>query len=394
MCGKSAGRPKIMQRLSWRQASMFNKGMRTYAGFVGLLCFMVGPLSMADSPPNIQTPSLAQNLSQNQSQRPSWQDRRRPESRNQRRPRSDQPASANGIRQQSSVRKPAQAAAPKLNPKEYQKGRVVTPSATVYGTPDFDGEVIGRVKAGSNWVISRKVYGAFYQVRLPGNRVGYVTDADIRPLSLLPKANAPAGARAAKPNEPASEASQAPEEGARIAADRGSKVRKTFDEQDFQGVSLLGLRYRESTMGLTPTDNMMLIGFKSTGADNLAEGLPTELNIQFSPSAPKYYEQATGRSSEGFLFLLDAMAISPSLHGPDTMTFFGFGPMFRFSKYGVTLPVGGKDEFYSLEDMTIGMKFNYGISRRFGSSALRLDFQYYWEKTQYYGLSLAFQFSR
>ncbi len=280
---------------------------------------------------------------------------------------------------------------------QMQKGRVVVPVADVYAGPNFDQRVIGRVRLGSTWWISKRIYGAFYQVRIGKERIGYVTDADIKPVS---SAQARAAERAAKsaakpkpppPQQPSAAPAGQVHEGAHLAG--GTLARKAFDEQDFQGVSFMMLRYREETMGLRPTDNLLTIGFKATGNDVLIEGLPTELNVQLSPAAPKYYEQATARGTEGFLFILDGMMVAPRTHGPNTMTFFGFGPMFRFSKFGVTLPVAGKDEFYSLEDMAVGMKFNVGASQRFGSFATRLDFQYFWEKQQYYGLSVAFQFA-
>lgn len=272
---------------------------------------------------------------------------------------------------------------------QLQKGRVVVPSADVYAGPNFDERVIGRVKGGSTWTMSKRVYGAFYQVRIAKNRVGYVTDADIKPLgSSAARATPPRP----KPAEKKPERSPSPPEGAHLATG-GDQLRRAFDEQNFQGISFTGLRYREQTMGLRPTGNLALLGFKASGTDVLIEGIATELNVQLSPGAPSYYEEATGRGSEGFLFLLDGMILTPRTHGPNTMTFFGFGPLFRFSKFGVTLPVNGKDEFYSLEDMAVGLKFNLGFAQRFGSFATRLDFQYFWEKEQYYGVSLALQFA-
>lgn len=272
----------------------------------------------------------------------------------------------------------------------FQKGQVVSASAAVYKNPDFDSPVIAHLKPGSIWMVSKKIYGAFYQIRLPRNRLAYVTDGDVRPLTQVKAAMA--AAAAAKDRQAEKEQGR---EGSHLAPDgKAARRRKAFVDQDFQGVSFLGLRYREETMGLRPTDNILLVGFKATGDDVVVEGVPTELNVQLAPSVPRYYEQATGRSTEGFLFYLDTMILNTSAHGLDTMTFFGFGPFFRFSKFGVTLPVNGTDEFYSLEDMGLGLKLNYGISRRFGNFALRLDFQYYWEKQQYYGLCLSGQFSR
>jgi hypothetical protein len=285
----------------------------------------------------------------------------------------------------------------------FQKGKVLVSSADVYSEPNFDSRIVGRLKGSSTWTISRKIYGAFYLVRISKDRVGYVLDTQIAPLTAIAAATKAAkaeNARTGKSETPKPDVEKPPtkkedgREGAHLQSKSGPRPKKPFEDADFQGISFLGLRYRENTMGLKPSSNMFLIGFKATGTDNIIQGLPTELNVQISPTAPAHYEQATGRSSEGFLFLLDGMALNTSAHGANTMTFFGFGPMFRFSKFSVTLPMNGKDEFYSLEDMAIGLKLNYGLAQRFGGAAVRLDFQYLWEKEQYYGLSLALQFSR
>lgn len=280
-------------------------------------------------------------------------------------------------------------------PGKFQVGRVATGDAVVYAEPDFDSDVLGRVKPDTTWWMSKAVYGAFYQVFI-GERVGFVSDVDIVPINAT-KGGKTAGrgnGRSANESESSSGGRESrAKEGARLG---GGEIRKAraFLEQSYQGISFLGLRYREETMGLRPTDNMLLFGFKASGIDVVSQGLTTELNAQISFSPPKYYEQATGHTSEGFLFLLDAMVVNANTHGRDTQTFFGFGPMFRFSKYSVTLPVSGKSEYYSLEDMALGAKFNLGIAQRWGSFSTRLDLQYMWEKMQYFGIGLALQWTR
>lgn len=277
-----------------------------------------------------------------------------------------------------------------------QVGRVLNDDVVVYQTADFDSPTLGKLKKDSQWTMSKQIYGAFYQVRIGKDRIGYVTDADIVPLAVYHKAKAAAQQsnlrnRNRKKNSKNSDrTSEEGKEGAHIA-DKKPKRRRGFENQNYQGATLTMLRYREETMGLRPTDNLYLLGFKASGNDVVVEGLPTELNVAFSLAPPKYYEQATGRASNGFLFMMDFLMLAPSQHGPNTMTYFGFGPMFKYSRFGVTVPVNGKDESYSLEDMNIGAKFNYGISQRFGNFALRLDGQYYWEKTQYYGFSVSAQ---
>lgn len=254
----------------------------------------------------------------------------------------------------------------------WQKGRVVRPRVPVYKGPDFSAPVIGYLKGGSQWMISTEIYGAFYKVRIR-NRIAYVTDVDIRPL--------------VDPKKAAQEQAKKKEE------ERAARRRLTFDLANFWGIQYASLRYREQTMGLRPTDQLSFLGFNLTGAHIVIDGYSTAFNFLVSMGPPRYYQQATGQSADGFVMQTNFLFQYNTLHSRNTMTFFGFGPMYKYSKIGVTLDVNGQNLSYSLDDMSVGAIFNWGIAQRFGDFALRGELQYYWEKTQYYGLSISTQFA-
>jgi hypothetical protein len=246
------------------------------------------------------------------------------------------------------------------------KGRIIAESATVYRSPDFGSQVLGRVKKGRQFSISKKPQGAFYKVLIRSGLVGYIADSEIRPLSL----------KNPKPEEENQEK---------------VKAQKSFVQASFRGISLSMIRFREATMGLRPTENMLFLGFKVVSDDIVMEGSTGEVNFQISPGAPKYYEKGTGNSAAGYIILMDAMISTQSPMGKNTLSFLGFGPLFKYSKLDVTINVAGKKEAYSMNDMTLGAVFNYGLSQRIGDFALRLDAKYYWEQIQYYGFSLSGQ---
>jgi hypothetical protein len=78
--------------------------------------------------------------------------------------------------------------------------------------------------------------------------------------------------------------------------------------------------------------------------------------------------------------------------GKDSMMFYGFGPMLKYSKWDLGVKVNNKVESYSASDISVGAVIDFGFAHRFGNMALRGEFQYYWEKVQYIGIGLALQF--
>jgi outer membrane protein W len=77
------------------------------------------------------------------------------------------------------------------------------------------------------------------------------------------------------------------------------------------------------------------------------------------------------------------------------MLTYGFGPMFKYTHYEVTLlsNTTNKEISYSLDDMALGAVFDVGLHFRLADTyALRFNVKYYWEKTQYWGGILTFGF--
>lgn len=273
----------------------------------------------------------------------------------------------------------------------WQQAQVITPNANVYQAADFDSPVLGHLKQGTVWNISKDVTGAFYQIRVRDNLIGYVCDVDVKAGKPIAKGNL--GPEKPKPLSGATPAKREPP---------AVKKQRSFEYTDFWGIELASIRYRENTMGLRPTDQLSFYGLQFSGPNIVFDGYTTEFNALVSLGAPRYYQQATGNDASGFIFLTDFLFLQNRNLSRDVMFFFGFGPMFKFSKFEVALncdaglcngtTTGTLPE--SLTDMSLGAVFDTGITQRLGSSfALRAELQYYWEKLQYYGFSLSGQFS-
>lgn len=249
-----------------------------------------------------------------------------------------------------------------------QQGTIINEGSLVYQNDDFDAPVIGTLKRGAVYTISAGKKGPFYKIRLKPGTVGWIADTDVK--VGVHKVTTPTK----KKLKPLADAEK-PE----------SKV-KPFYATRYRGISYDSIYYTEETVGGKQAEYVPFFGVKFYGYDTLFEGeIYTESNILFSPSAPKYYEEMTGRSTGGFIFLANFLFQTVTPRGKNAMTHYGFGPMLKYSQFNLEVPDGSRTLNYSAVDMTVGAVFNFGLGFRLHRVGLRLDATYYWEKTQYYG---------
>ena len=257
------------------------------------------------------------------------------------------------------------------------QGRIIVNSAMLYAAPDFSAPVIGRVARGQVFFMSQKPVGAFFKIRIKEGLYAFVSDSAIQSMSApVPEARKD-GKKQAK-QESKKEKPEPP------------KKKVSFENAKLTGISFDSVNFREDTMGIKPTAPIFFIGFRMTGP-GLAMGSYADIDVSYSPMAPKYYEQATGVGASGFVIIMDMILQSTSMQGPNTMTFLGFGPMFKYSKFNVGLDYGGRRESYSMDNMSLGAVFDAGVGQRIGNFTLRIDMKYFWEKMQYLGYGLAGQ---
>lgn len=256
-----------------------------------------------------------------------------------------------------------------------EKAQVINEGAAVYQSDDFDSPVVENLKAGQVFDISSQKYSdAFYKIRVRKGVIGYIADTDVRT-----KAQAIEQKKSKKKEKKAK-------------AEKKEKNKLPFLLTQYVGLQYAQIYFREDTMGLKPTANLGFFGLQIAGPDMVVAGPGyTVLNVLFHQGAPKYYETATGKEANGMIFLLDFLFQTVNPLGENAMSFYGLGPLFKYSKFNVTLLDGSTPKSYSMTDATLGAVFNLGAGLRVGDAALRLEWQYYWEKMQYWGLGLAVQ---
>ena len=254
------------------------------------------------------------------------------------------------------------------------KARVVNDGAIVYKKADFDSDPYAYLQAGKVFEVStKKIAGAFHQIRIGKGKTGFIADTDIQFLKSGQE----------------KKSSQANPQINPKSAQQAKRQKKSFSFSRYRGLNLTQIEYREDTMGSILKDSMLFYGATFSGTDLMIEGdVPMQIDFIFHSGAPGYYKDRTKKTANGFIFLADVMFVTPQAMTKDLFYFFGFGPMFKFSKIDVQL----EDTYYSLEDMNLGAVFNFGFSARWNRYALRPEYRYYWEKMQYSAFGLSFQF--
>ena len=251
-------------------------------------------------------------------------------------------------------------------------GKVISDGAYVYKQADFDAEVLTQLPEGKTYPISSKVVGAFYKIKVAEGVYGFIADTDVKTTNA-----------ASEKKEKEKEKKQ---------AEKGkTKKHKPLEWEKFHGFQIAQIAYREDTMGIRPTENILFFGAKLSGPDVVMDGVYTDANFLFSYGAPKYYENATGNSASGYIVLLDFLFETASQESRDTLVYYGFGPMLKYSKIDAAVTKANQTQSYDMTDINIGAVFNLGICQRFESFALRGEAKYYWEKMQYLGFAFAFQ---
>ncbi len=286
------------------------------------------------------------------------------------------------------------------------RAQVVNEETNVFEKPDFDSKVIATLEVGRVFDVSATVVNeAFYRIRLKPGLLGYVSDADVKPLWKNKAAEKPAGPKAAAVKPEAKldpKALEKKKEAKALAREKAlekkkqAKKKRPFQYMQFVGLQYASIEYQEETMGDRRREPAGFFGVKLSGPDLIIEGVfPTEVNFLFHSGAPSYYEKATGKGADGWIFLMDFLFESYFPQGKNALAFVGFGPMIRYSKFNVSLTdvTNSKTQDYSLEDIGAGAVFNAGIGVKMDQVALRGEAQYYWEKQPYWGLGLALQFA-
>lgn len=267
-----------------------------------------------------------------------------------------------------------------------QKGVVVADEAEIYQDADFDSKVIGKALQGQIYEIAMAPRGPFYRIRLKPGVLGWISDAEIRPTK-----------------QKTTEIKSQPEIVTKVEKTKKSEPEKNkvltptkpIFVKRFRGPAYESIYWTEDTMGSTHSENMSFIGANWFGYNTAMAGeLYTDSSLLFAFSAPRYYEAATGYAATGWILKMNMAFQTPSPLGKSSVLFYGFGPSFTYSHFGVALNDSGTKVNYSLDDISLGILLNAGIAFRLGPVTPRLCLKYYIEKKSMsaLGFSLGFEF--
>jgi hypothetical protein len=259
------------------------------------------------------------------------------------------------------------------NPNKAAKAVVVSEEAYVLKEPDFDAEVITVLDGGPKvYFVSGGKWGPFHKIRVSPTSFGYILDTDIKIV----------GAEgSALPGNPKEEEEE-----------REARQRRPFLNTRYLGPVIQLTNFTEDTMADIRSQSLPFLGAKWTGYNTFFSGeMYVDSNFLFYSGAPAYYRDATGNAASGYIIIADFLLESADPQSPDTLSFYGMGPMLRLTHIEASLTQNGIKSGYIMEDLYLGVVFNAGLAARLGKCALRLDAKYYWERQKYWALGLAFQ---
>ena len=254
-----------------------------------------------------------------------------------------------------------------------QKAKIVGDAVEVYAEADFDSEVIDEVYKNQTYIISNKLYGPFYRIKLKSGKVGYIVDYELniegkgqlkpRDLDELEMKDAMGVLDRQPEHDPQQEAEE-----------------NEFFGKGYQGVVLQMMNYHEDTMGSTQVDDLLLIGYKSTAT--------TTWSVAGTWQVPKYYTQRPGYSASGGKLWADVGFSHSFAQFPGGELKFGAGVFSHLSLVKLTAPTRN----YDLQDVTAGVNAEVSFLKKIKSVNLDFSIKYYIDKARYASLGLGFLF--
>lgn len=268
--------------------------------------------------------------------------------------------------------------------KKIIRSQVLNEGAILYGSPDFDAQILAELPEGEELQVDSSKSGPFYRVRLKNKTVGWLADTDIK-----------GGMEGFKKPSRKSEGSSEEKNYSEKTAETGVRKKKQkFYLQRFWGPVLQYTQVTEKTMGEKFSEFRTVVGAKFVGVNTLfSGGIYIESNILLDPGAPKYYQEKTGQKASGFALYSDFTLQTIRVLTDNNLYFYGLGPMIRYSRYNLKLLSGANIKEYTSDEIGLGLVFNVGWAFRIKDNAVRIDAKYHWERYQYPSAGLFFGFN-
>jgi hypothetical protein len=271
-------------------------------------------------------------------------------------------------------------------------GTIISDVAIVYSAPDFDARPIAQLKKGQKIrVINKRQNIAFFKIQLPNKKTGYVLDIDVHFIGKTPLPKGPLSPQ----EEDVIDSSTDP------FLDAESFQDSTKSEEEMPGINyewerLLGVRnhfiaFREKTMGRDRRNNLSALGLVWRGPDWVDFAAYTDLGISVTTKPPDYYEKELGYTPSGYAAWGYLLFTTASALSPRAQMVYGFGPFLRVSSWRLLANTHQGVQAFDAVDVKLGGMGSWGVAYRFKPFAIRADFQFWWEVSQYSSLALAIE---
>lgn len=259
--------------------------------------------------------------------------------------------------------------------------RITSASAPVFANPSFDSEILTELPRGTQVEISRRKFDVFHRVRLPDGKLGFLPDSEFLNPELQQKRrddlqDSENGAPASRP-----------------IFDPKQEANKQRPPSGMWGGQFAMLRYRESTLGLRPTAEVPMLGFRRTSVGFF--GGTADWSLLYAWAPPSYYQQATGQKASGFLILTDYQQLFESIQSATLRSYLGMGPLLRLNNYQLSTSSDGATatNAYTARDVVLGWVVSAGIEQKWNRVSLRGELKYHMELLHYWGLSFSLLFA-
>lgn len=265
------------------------------------------------------------------------------------------------------------------------KAHVLNVDTDVYGSADFDGNVIGSVDPDETFLVSKKTYGPFYKVKFKDGTIGFIPDTDLYIEGI--------GTVKQKPFLGEDNVNE--KNNKRVNKSKSDEEAPEDDTEDpninYKGATFSLINFREDTMGGKQVSDLQAIGFRFQPMEgNFQSGLAYDLMVATKP--PDYYEEKTGAKTSGGVVWGSAGISNVSALNSNTSLRYGAGPFLRYSYFSISEAPLRPQSKYTLQDLTAGLDFQLGIMLHSRYMTIDLGLRYFWDKESYGGFGVAFLF--
>ncbi len=263
-----------------------------------------------------------------------------------------------------------------------QKAKIVGPEVEIYSDADFDADIISVVKKGESYMVSDKVQGAFYKIKLKSGKIGFIPDYEVDIE----------GKGRVQPKDfdemiIGDEVKDVDENKKSKRAKLEAKAQQEEDEdpedeldRTYRGITLQLINYHEDTLGGVQVDDLLAVGYKSLG------DLSWEVLAAFKP--PKYYSEKLNASVNGFNLWAD-FGISNRME-INRLSTLRYGAAFFAHASQIRIATPAKT--YDMQDITAGVLLEGALMVKVYRTAVDFSLKYFFDRNPYGGFGVSLMF--